>query len=372
LRVLHRTCGRHALLPGVLMVSVDYGQTSTESPRRGGYADVWKAEYRGQDVAVKAIRTYSNRELRKVFCKEVVMWRFLQHPNVLPLKGVMMSQNRFAMVLEWMKNGDINDFIEAHPDVNRLELLAGAAGGLIYLHNNGMVHGDIKGANILIDDTGHPRLADFGLLTIISDPANLLSSSSNSQGGTVRWMGPELIAPQQFGCKKSRPTKSSDCYALGMVIYETVSGKLPFHKDSDYTISLKVVKGERPLRGANFTNYLWSMLELCWTSQPKARPSIEDVLQRLEIASNSWEPPSPGSDEEMEVDSDDWDSSDGSCPIQTGTRGAAEVDSDDRDSSKKDRRTPEEAPSSIGFYKTPPPPPSLSMTVYTLLVRLIL
>jgi serine/threonine protein kinase len=51
------------------------------------------------------------------------MWRFLQHPNVLPLIGVMMSQNRFAMVSEWMENGDINDFIEEHPDVNRLKLV---------------------------------------------------------------------------------------------------------------------------------------------------------------------------------------------------------------------------------------------------------
>jgi len=65
-------------------------------------------------------------------------------------------------------------------------------------------------ANILIDPTGHARLADFGLLTIILDPTNLLSSSSYTQGGTVRWMGPELIAPQRFGLKKSRPTESSD------------------------------------------------------------------------------------------------------------------------------------------------------------------
>jgi len=173
-------------------------------------------------------------------------------------------------------------------------------------------------ANILIDPTGHARLADFGLLTIISDPANFLSSSSYAQGGTIRWMSPELISPQRFGFKKSRPTKSSDCYALGMVIYETISGNPPFHKHSDITVSLKVVEGKRPPRGVRFTENLWKTLELCWAPQPNDRLGIEDVLQRLEKASNSLEKPSPGMGEEME-DGDGWDSADGSSDVPGGT-----------------------------------------------------
>ena len=162
-------------------------------------------------------------------------------------------------------------------------------------------------ANILIDETGHARIADFGLLTIISDPANLLSSSSYTQGGTARWMSPELIAPQRFGSKNSRPTKASDCYALGMVIYETVSGNLPFHEYTDLAVFVKVLEGERPPRGARFTNSLWKMLGLCWTPQPNNRPGVEDVLRCLEVVSNLTEAPSPGVDEETEGYSD-WDS----------------------------------------------------------------
>ena len=139
-------------------------------------------------------------------------------------------------------------------------------------------------ANILIDKTGNTRLADFGLLTIISEPGKLSSSSSNTQGGTVRWMSPELLVPEQFGYKKSRPTTSSDCYALGMVVYETISGKLPFHRDTDFTTSLKVIKGERPrrVRGARFTESVWKMLERCWAPVPNDRPRVEDVLHCLE------------------------------------------------------------------------------------------
>jgi serine/threonine protein kinase len=98
-------------------------------------------------------------------------------------------------------------------------------------------------ANILIDQSGHARLADFGLLTIITDPTNPFASSSYTQGGTARWMSPELIDPQRFGLKGSRPTRSSDCYALGMVIYETISGNLPFHEHTDLTVFVKVLEG---------------------------------------------------------------------------------------------------------------------------------
>ena len=166
-----------------------------------------------------------------------------------------------------------------------------------------MTHGDLKGvsfngfdhlrispspcikANILIDHAGHPRLADFGLLTIISDPSNLLPSSSYTQGGTARWMSPELIDPQRVGVDSNRPTKSSDCYALGMVIYETITGHLPFHKYPDPTVFVKVLEGKRPSREKGFVDGLWEILEKCWKPQPNARPSVEDVLRCLEQVS---------------------------------------------------------------------------------------
>jgi hypothetical protein len=144
----------------------------------------------------------------------------------------------------------------------------------------------------LIDQTGQPRLADFGLLTIVSDPSNFISSSSCTQDGTVRWMGPECIFPQEFGFKDSRPTKSSDCYSLGMVIYETISGNPPFHEYADMSVFLKVLKGEHPSRGVEFTEGLWGMLERCWMFQPNSRPGVEDVLQYLESVLNGSELPS--------------------------------------------------------------------------------
>ena len=69
-------------------------------------------------------------------------------------------------------------------------------------------------------------------------------------------MSPEVIAPEEFGLEKSRATKSSDCYALAMVVYEVISVKVPFHEDTDIGACLKVVRGERPHGGSGLTESL--------------------------------------------------------------------------------------------------------------------
>jgi hypothetical protein len=109
-------------------------------------------------------------------------------------------------------------------------------------------------------------------------------------------MGPELFDSE---AKVHRRTKYSDCYALGMVIYEVLSQRKPFYQYTDFAVVGKVVKGERPERPqglegvVGFTDDVWEVLGLCWTPRPLDRPSIEDVLKRLENAASSWTPPPP-------------------------------------------------------------------------------
>ena len=137
----------------------------------------------------------------------------------------------------------------------------------------------------MIDQTCRARLADFGLLMVITDSINFFSSTTHAHAGTLRWMSPELIDPEKLEFENNRPTRSSDCYSLGMVAYETFSGNIPFHEFPDWAISLKVAQGKRPSRVVGFTDGLWGMMEQCWMSHPDHRPNVEGVLQYLEMCS---------------------------------------------------------------------------------------
>jgi len=147
LSALCKICGRQALLPSSFKIPLCYDRLE-DALYSGGYADVWMGEHQGRKVAVKVLRVYSTSDLDKIttvghhqrlakvrieelmimvivqrFCKEVVTWKSLRHPNVLPLLGVTMDKKVFAMVSEWMVNGNINEFVKAHWDANRFELV---------------------------------------------------------------------------------------------------------------------------------------------------------------------------------------------------------------------------------------------------------
>ena len=111
-------------------------------------------------------------------------------------------------------------------------------------------------------------------------------------------MSPELFDPDEFDLKDGRQTKESDCYALGMVVYEVLSGRVPFSRHHGLAIIGAIIKGERPRRprgeeGMWFTDDVWSVMERCWKPNPGDRPSIEDVRQCLEGVSAPWPLPSP-------------------------------------------------------------------------------
>jgi hypothetical protein len=135
-------------------------------------------------------------------------------------------------------------------------------------------------------------------------------------------MSPELFNPDQTGPQRSRPTVKSDCYALGMVTLEVLSGQVPFAYCTDLVVMWKVLGGKHPERpkgveGVWFTDNLWEMLKLCWETQPTSRPSIETMLECFVQVSRVWRPPSPLVDgdstevdkmgEDVETDEDEMD-----------------------------------------------------------------
>ena len=148
----------------------------------------------------------------------------------------------------------------------------------------------------MVNTNGRAVLADFGLVNFAPDQPTLLSSCM--EAGTVRWMSPELLDPEKYGFSKIRQTKESDCYALGMVVYEILSGFTPFCADNSFAILRKVLEGERPKRpegdaGKLFTDGIWDVVVRCWEDQPKERASARDVLRCL------------GGDPDAECEADD-------------------------------------------------------------------
>jgi len=161
--------------------------------------------------------------------------------------------------------------------------------------------------NILIDNDGHARLTGFNLITIASDQPTTISLTT--EGGTIPWMSPELLYPENFGPKESHLTKESDCYALGMVIYEVLSGQAPFALYRDPEIVYMVLGGERPGRpqgdeGKLFTDEIWKGLQLCWKHLPGDRPSAKAILRGLGGDLSPLRPPF-GMDGDAETDTGD-------------------------------------------------------------------
>ena len=119
-------------------------------------------------------------------------------------------------------------------------------------------------------------------------------------------MGPELLDPAKFGLEESRTTESSDCYALGTVVYEVLSRRVPFDERTRYAVVSRVLEGGRPERpeGTNgrwFTDAVWSVLEGFWKPEPSSRPPVDSVFRCLDETSNTWTPFSPPMVEDPQV-----------------------------------------------------------------------
>jgi len=179
-----------------------------------------------------------------------------------------------------MENGNIVQFLEKKPDANRLVLLAQVASGLLYLHslNPSLVHGDIKAANILIKKDEEACLTDFGLVSV-AQSANFATTFSNQEGGSVRWMAPELH--QESGKK----TRESDVYAFGMTTLEVLTSQVPFPSlTMDFQVVMAVCGGKQPDKPEHpiISDGLWELMCRCWATDYMCRPSIAEVGVEIE------------------------------------------------------------------------------------------
>ncbi|KIK53331.1 hypothetical protein GYMLUDRAFT_111058, partial [Collybiopsis luxurians FD-317 M1] len=181
------------------------------------------------------------------FCHEALIWRQLCHPNILPLLGVNMDlfSPSFCLISPWMENRDIITFLKQNPQQNLLSILCDVAAGLHYLHSRDppLIHGDIRGGNILVKDDLHCCLADFGLTLVTTSSQVWSLTTSSTRKGAMRWLAPEYT-------NGSVPNHTSrDIYAFGCTVVLTLD--LPFQNLTEFEVIVKSRKGERPTRPQN-------------------------------------------------------------------------------------------------------------------------
>ncbi|KAF9645427.1 kinase-like protein, partial [Thelephora ganbajun] len=242
----------------------------------GGFGDVYHGTLNGSRVCVKRVRVYTRDGLQKVakaFCQEAVMWKRLNHPNVLPLLGVTIAP--LQLISNWMSGGNLPEYLEKHSDADRIGLLRDVAEGLCYLHSCNVIHGDLKGPNVLVDNSGHARIADFGFATVTRSPDSI-SSTSCRHGHTPRWTSPEILSGGAY-------SKEADIFSFAMVMIEVFTGVIPFSDGPSSMAMLLIIQGERPSRPTHptFTENLWSLMQRCWNHDPHSRPKVSDALQIL-------------------------------------------------------------------------------------------
>ncbi|KAH8833421.1 kinase-like domain-containing protein [Flagelloscypha sp. PMI_526] len=297
LRLLQKVAIEHHILPPTLEL---LGVVPAKHPfGGGGYSDVFKGSWNDETVCIKRLRIYLHPDREPIeshkdkvlqaFLKEALVWKQLKHPNILPFIGVSSAcfPHQMSLISPYMKNGDIMDYLERRSWADkptyakRLSLLLGAARGMRYVHSMNLCHGDIKGANILINDDEEAQLADLGVSSVAASATETLGWETTSAGGfkgSLRWMSPEVILYPEPSMTTAR-----DIYAFGSTMLEVITGKSPWSNiREDTKVILNLSLGKHPDRPDGFGNDVWNIIESCWCLDPFERPSATMVLERCE------------------------------------------------------------------------------------------
>ncbi|KDN35100.1 hypothetical protein RSAG8_11882, partial [Rhizoctonia solani AG-8 WAC10335] len=258
----------------------------------GSSGDVYQGvSYDGTAIAVKCLQpaftlNEAGQKQFKRAAHELYVWSKCNHPNILSLIGVAQFRGQLAMVSQWMEHQNLGEYLSMHrfPQADRLELATRIADALAYLHQTGMVHGDLKGNNILISEDGVPKLTDFGTATL-RECSIQISSATLGADISIRWAAPELLLGE------GKPTRMTDVWALGMFALETFTDAVPYAGLHDTVVLAKIMNQVLPQRpekelptGSEQADLVWGLLNDCWMFDPLRRPTaggIRDKMQEI-------------------------------------------------------------------------------------------
>ena len=217
---------------------------------QGGMAEVYKAYQSNLDryVAVKVLRPFlaKDQDFLARFQREAKLIASMRHPNIVQVYDFDVEDNIYYMVTEFIDGKTLQAHLqkleERHEWVSideTVRIIAAIGSALKYAHGLGMVHRDVKPANIMLDQKGNVILTDFGIAKIMVGNAQTLTATGTTMGT------PAYMSPEQ-GMGRSGDERS-DIYSLGIILYQLTTGRLPFDADTPLAIIFKHIESPLPM-----------------------------------------------------------------------------------------------------------------------------
>eukprot|EP01122_Echinamoeba_exundans_P011551 TRINITY_DN4626_c0_g1_i1.p1 TRINITY_DN4626_c0_g1~~TRINITY_DN4626_c0_g1_i1.p1 ORF type:complete len:859 (+),score=123.51 TRINITY_DN4626_c0_g1_i1:107-2683(+) len=242
----------------------------------GNFSQVRKGFWNNQLVAFKMIKSNPKEKNRQKavqdFKSEVELLSQLKHPNLVNFLGYCLDPN--AIIMEYLPQ-NLHDFlIENRSRIEKQQLVDFAydiANAMTYLHQNNIIHRDLKSFNILLDENLNVKVADFGIARVKSN------TSTMTTAGTVAWTSPEILRHETYNEK-------SDVYSFAIVLWEMLSeGEIPFddfQSPMEAGIAVATGKLRPPIPAGADPNWI-NLLERCWQDDPSSRPSFQEIMTML-------------------------------------------------------------------------------------------
>jgi serine/threonine protein kinase len=241
---------------------------------KGGFGSVYKGlnSLTGHVVAIKRVEIQGvDTEKLMEIQMEVDLLKNLSHPNIVQYIETIRDSDFLHIVLEFMENGSLSDIMKKFdnfPETLASFYIAQVLQGLDYLHKQGVIHRDIKGANILTTKDGCVKLADFGVAMKLSDT----ESPENSVVGTPYWMAPEII-------EMSPPTPACDIWSVGCTVVELLGGKPPYFDLPAMSALFRIVQDDHPPLPSGISESATDFLLQCFKKEPSFRKGADELLK---------------------------------------------------------------------------------------------